>query len=67
VNAFSNIFNNLRVWVHIAFWGFLTLLFLQQNPDAELQEYLAWLTVLGISATVVYTNLYFLFPNLPYS
>jgi sensor histidine kinase YesM len=64
VNTLSNIFNNLRVLVHIAFWGIFTLLFLQQNPEAGLQEHLAWLTVLGVSATVVYTNLYLLFPKL---
>ena len=53
----------VRALYHLVFWGFFTLLFLQQNPDADLQEYLAWLTVLGVLAVVVYTNLYLLFPK----
>jgi sensor histidine kinase YesM len=53
----------LRILYHLAFWGFLTLLFLQQNPKADLQDFLAWVTVLGVSAVVVYTNLYLLFPK----
>lgn len=53
----------VKALYHIVFWGFFTLLFLQQNPKADLQEYLAWFTVLGVLAVVVYTNLYLLFPN----
>lgn len=52
----------LRVLFHLAFWGFFILLFLQQNPDADLQDYASWFIVLGISAVVVYVNLYLLFP-----
>lgn len=52
-----------RVLYHLAFWGFFTLLFLQQNPEADSQDYLAWFTVLGVSAVVVYVNLYLLFPK----
>ena len=53
----------LRVLYHFAFWGFFIFLFWQQNPNATTQEYLAWLKVLGVSASVVYTNLYILFPK----
>lgn len=53
----------LTILLHFFFWGFLTFLFLQQNPVADLQDYLALFTVLGVSAVVVYTNLYLLFPN----
>ena len=52
----------LTILLHFFFWGFFTLLYLQQNPDADIQECLDWLTVLGVSAVAVYTNLYFLFP-----
>lgn len=52
----------LRVLYHLTFWSFFTLLFHQQNPEANLQEYLDWLTVLGVLALVVYVNLYILFP-----
>lgn len=53
----------LRIVYHLAFWGFFTLLFFQQNPEADFQDYLAWFTVLGVSAVVVYVNLYLLFPK----
>lgn len=52
----------LAILPHFFFWGFFTLLYLQQNPDADIQECLDWVTVLGVSAVVVYTNLYLLFP-----
>jgi len=47
----------------LAFWGVFTLFFWQQNPNANLQEYIAWLTILSVCAVVVYANLYFLFPK----
>jgi LytS/YehU family sensor histidine kinase len=53
----------LRILYHLAFWGFFTLLFLQQNPKVVLQDFLAWFTILGVSTMVVYTNLYLLFPK----
>lgn len=53
----------IRVIYHLAFWGFFTFLFYQQNQGANALEYLKWLTVLGISAIIVYVNLYLLFPN----
>jgi LytS/YehU family sensor histidine kinase len=53
----------VRALYHLVFWGFFTLLFLQQNPEADLKEYLSWFTVLGVCAVVVYTNLYLLFPK----
>jgi LytS/YehU family sensor histidine kinase len=53
----------LKIIFHLVFWGFFTFLFLQQNPEADLQEYLAWFAVLGVSAVVVYINLYFLLPK----
>jgi two-component system LytT family sensor kinase len=54
----------LTILPHIFFWGFFSLIFLQQNPEAVLQDYLAWLKILGVSAVVVYVNLYLLFPKL---
>lgn len=63
MNTFSNIFNNLRVWAHIAFWGFFILSFIWQNPEADLIEYISWFAVLGVWSVVVYTNLYFLVPK----
>lgn len=53
----------LRVLYHLAFWGFFIFLFWQQNPNSTAQEYIAWLKVLGVSASVVYANLYLLFPK----
>ena len=53
----------VRVLYHLAFWVFLTMLFYQQNPEADLLEYFNWLSVLGISAAVVYVNLFILFPK----
>jgi two-component system LytT family sensor kinase len=53
----------VRALYHIVFWGAFTLLFLQQNPDADLQDHLAWFGILSVCAVVVYTNLYLLFPN----
>jgi hypothetical protein len=53
-----------RVFYHLAFWCFFIVLFWQQNPDADSQEHLAWFTILGVSAVVVYVNLYLLFPKL---
>jgi hypothetical protein len=47
----------LTILPHIFFWGFFSLIFLQQNPEAGLQDYLAWLKILGVSAMVVYVNL----------
>lgn len=54
---------NIRALYHLAFWGFFTLLFYQQNPEADKSEYANWFSILGISAVVVYVNLYLLFPN----
>lgn len=53
----------LRVLYHLAFWCFFIFLFWQQNPNSSTQEYLAWFKVLGVSASVVYANLYLLFPK----
>lgn len=53
----------LRVLYHLAFWSFFILLFWQQNLDATTQEYVAWFIVLGVAASVVYVNLYLLFPK----
>lgn len=53
----------IRILLHISFWGFFTFLFYQQNPEASLLDYFKWLSVLGISAAVVYVNLYLLFPK----
>jgi LytS/YehU family sensor histidine kinase len=36
---------------------------MQQNPVAGAKDYFAWFTVVGISAAIVYGNLYFLFPK----
>jgi sensor histidine kinase YesM len=62
MNPILKVFKNFRIWSHIAFWLFFILFFWQQNPTADLQEYLAWLTILSVCAVVVYINLYFLFP-----
>lgn len=53
----------IRILLHISFWAFFTFLFYQQNPEAGLLDYFKWLSVLGISAAVVYVNLYILFPK----
>ncbi|MFO0357742.1 MAG: sensor histidine kinase [Sphingobacteriaceae bacterium] len=53
----------LRVLYHLAFWSFFILLFWQQNQDATRQEYVSWYIVLGVAASVVYVNLYLLFPK----
>jgi sensor histidine kinase YesM len=53
----------IRILLHISFWGFFNFLFYQQNPEAGLLDYFKWLSVLGISAAVVYVNLYLLFPK----
>lgn len=53
----------LRVLYHLAFWSFFILLFWQQNQDATRQEYVSWFIVLGVAASVVYVNLYLLFPK----
>ena len=39
------------------------MLFWQQNQDATRQEYVSWFIVLGVAASVVYINLYLLFPK----
>ncbi|MFN5425725.1 MAG: sensor histidine kinase [Bacteroidota bacterium] len=51
-----------RVLIHGAFWTFFLLLYLQQNPSANITEYLSWITVLLVCAVVIYSNLYFLLP-----
>lgn len=51
----------LKILFHLAFWGVFTLFFWQQNPTANLQEYIAWITILSVCAVVVYANIYFLF------
>jgi len=53
----------VRVLYHLAFWSFFILLFWQQNPDANTQDILTWFILIGVSSSVVYTNLYILFPN----
>ena len=53
----------LRVLYHLAFWSFFILLFWQQNPDANTRDILTWFILLGVSASVVYANLYILFPK----
>ena len=53
----------LRVLYHLAFWCFFIFIFWQQDPEATIQEYFAFFKVLGVSASVVYVNLYFLFPR----
>lgn len=53
----------LRVLYHLAFWSFFILLFWQQNPDANTRDILTWFILLGVSVSVVYANLYILFPN----
>lgn len=50
----------VRFFYHISFWVFFILLFVYQNPKADLQEYLSWVIILGVSALVVYVNLYWL-------
>jgi sensor histidine kinase YesM len=50
----------VRFLYHISFWVFFILLFVYQNPKADLQEYLSWVIILGVSALVVYVNLYWL-------
>jgi LytS/YehU family sensor histidine kinase len=54
----------LRLVYHLLFWGFFTLLFLKENPNADVQDHISWIVVLSISAIVVYTNLYLLLPKL---
>ncbi|MCU0392960.1 MAG: histidine kinase [Thermoflexibacter sp.] len=54
---------SIRIWLHIAFWGFLYGLFLQQNPRADIFEHFEWISFLVFSAVLVYLNLYFLFPR----
>ena len=39
------------------------MLFWQQNPDANTRDILTWFILLGVSASVVYANLYILFPK----
>ena len=53
----------VRVLPHIVFWGFFTLLFYQQNPEADFEEYIGWFIILCVSAVMVYLNLYILFPK----
>ncbi|OYQ34713.1 hypothetical protein CHU92_11505 [Flavobacterium cyanobacteriorum] len=53
----------LRVLYHLAFWSFFILLFWQQNPDANTRDILTWFILFGVSASVVYANLYLLFPK----
>lgn len=53
----------LRVLYHLAFWSFFILLFWQQNPDANTRDILTWFILFGVSASVVYANLYILFPK----
>lgn len=52
-----------RLLYHLAFWGSFSLLFVYQNPEANLQDYISWFMILGVFAIVVYTNLYFLLPR----
>lgn len=51
-----------RALIHIAFWTFLLFLYYQQNPSANANEYISWVTILLVCAVVVYSNLYFLLP-----
>lgn len=52
-----------RVLPHILFWGFFVLLFGLQNPTADSNDYFALFVILGVSALVVYVNLYWLVPQ----
>lgn len=54
---------SLRILPHIVFWGSFTSLFLLQNPEAGIRDYLSWFEVLGVTGVVVYVNLYVLFPR----
>lgn len=53
----------IRILYHIGFWSAFTLLFVYQNPNASLKDYLSWFWILIIAAIVAYTNLYYLLPR----
>ena len=53
----------MRILYHIGFWLGFTLLFVYQNPDGQLEDYLSWFWILFVAAVVVYTNLYYLLPQ----
>lgn len=52
-----------RIFLHVAFWLFFTVLFLSSKEDGFVSLYSSWFSILSICAIVVYTNLYVLLPN----
>lgn len=52
-----------RLLYHIGFWASFTLLFVYQNPEGTVNDYLSWFWILSVAAAVVYTNLYYLLPK----
>lgn len=53
----------IRILYHIGFWLAFLLLFVYQNPDAALADYLVFFWLLGIAAIVTYINLLYLLPR----
>jgi len=52
----------LRIISHISFWLFWIVLYWYQNPIIEMKQFMQWLYILLILASVIYINLYILFP-----
>lgn len=51
-----------RIFLHVGFWMFFLVLILGTKQNVTPMLVLTWLTVISVSAIVVYTNLYFLIP-----
>lgn len=50
----------IRFLIHLLFWGGFIILFIAQNPNAGINDYILWLFILSVNAVVVYCNLYIL-------
>lgn len=53
----------LRALLHVGFWLFFIVLILGTKDNVTAKLVLTWLTVLSVSACVVYINLYYLIPS----
>lgn len=52
----------IRILPHLLFWGAFLLIFSMQNENADINDYIKISILLIIVATIVYINLYVLFP-----
>jgi LytS/YehU family sensor histidine kinase len=54
----------VRILSHLLFWLFWIGLYWYQNDQLEIRQFTYWLIILLVLATVIYVNLYVLFPLL---